>query len=223
MASIYWIPRHYIRNFCHEHGQCLSGRILDFGCGSRPYMACFPDAREYIGVDYDSNLEIGSCYVKNNIYYYDGHNLPFPDNAFDAIVTFQVIEHVDNLHHSLQELQRVASPGATVLITGPLLWPEHETPHDFRRFTRWGIQQYVQRAGFLVEKVQPLGSVYDVLCVLLLDYLNTHRSFAVKKAISFLCPVINLISVVLNKLDPWAQRSDRYCYLDIAVIATKPI
>ncbi|MCP9787678.1 class I SAM-dependent methyltransferase [Cyanobium sp. Maggiore-St4-Cus] len=218
--NIYWIPRHYIEEFCRKQGQVISGRILDFGCGSRPYAACFPDVHDYMGVEYDRNLQPGSFYEKDKVYFYDGLKLPFPDNYFDAIVSFQVIEHIENLHDSLCELKRVSRPGAKLLITGPLLWPEHEAPFDFRRFTRWGVEQIFNGAGLEVVEARPMGSIYDVLCVFLLDHLNTHRLILARKFCRFICPVINMISVLLNKLDPWALRDDRYCYLDLGLIAT---
>lgn len=88
-----------------------------------PYLSSFSNAEEYFGVEYDSNLESANYYVENNVYYCVGHKLPFSENSFDAVVSFQVIEHVKDLHYSLQELQRVAKPLAKILITGPLLWP----------------------------------------------------------------------------------------------------
>jgi SAM-dependent methyltransferase len=222
MANIYWIPRHYIHEFCREQGQFISGRILDFGCGSKPYAACFPFAREYIGIDYDKSLSQGEYCKRGNDFAYDGLKIPFPDNSFDAIVSFQVIEHVQCLQNSLAELKRVSRPGAKLLITGPLLWPEHETPYDFRRLTRWGIAQVIQEAGLKIDSVRPMGSIYDVLCVFILDYLNTHKSLLARWLCRFICPAINFLSVVLNTLDPWAQRKDRYCYLDLGLIATNP-
>jgi len=220
--NIYWIPRHYIEDFCRKQGQVISGRILDFGCGSKPYAACFPGVHDYIGVEYDRNLNRGSFYEKDKVFFYDGLKLPFPDNYFDAIVSFQVIEHIESLHESLCELKRVSRPGAKLLITGPLLWPEHETPFDFRRFTRWGVARIFQDAGLEVVEAMPMGSIYDVLCVFVLDHLNTHRSVFARRFCRFICPVINTLSILLNNLDTWALRGDRYCYLDLGLVATNP-
>lgn len=222
MTNPYWIPRHYIKKFCQANGQAISGRILDFGCGSMPYATCFANAKHYTGIEYDRNLSPGKHYIKGNVFFYDGRKLPFPDNHFDAIVSFQVIEHVENLQDVLSELRRVSRPGAKLLFTGPLLWPEHETPYDFRRFTRWGAIQTLRGAGLAVDSVEPLGSIYDLLCVFLLDYLNTHRSTLARQSCRLISPAINLISTILNRLDPWASRSNRYCYLDLAMLARNP-
>jgi hypothetical protein len=67
-----------------------------------------------------------------------------------------------------------------------------------------------------------LGTIYDVIIVLALDYLNTHPSRILSKLAFLLAPTLNLVSRVMNRLDRWATRSDRFCYLDLSIVATKP-
>ena len=220
--SIYWISRHNIEKFCLLKGKHLTGEFLDFGCGSTPYKSCFPLSQSYIGLEYDRKLDDGKYYSDGTNYYYDGALIPFADNSFDAIVSFQVLEHIKDLHTSLCELKRVSRPGAVFLFTVPLLWPEHETPFDFRRFTRWGITDIFDAAGLEVSDVVPLGSIYDVIFSFILDYINHHPSPLTKVLCKFIVPILNTASIVLNFLDPWACRSSRHCYLDLGVMATNP-
>jgi SAM-dependent methyltransferase len=200
----------------------VSGRVLDFGCGSRPYASYFSLASEYVGIEYDEKLGVHEHFIRDGVHFYGGRLLPFASNTFDVIVSFQVIEHVKCLEEIIGELMRVAKPGARFFLTLPLLWPEHEVPNDFRRYTRWGIRQLLEEAGLVVEWVEPLGTIYDVIIVLALDYLNTHPSRILSKLAFLLAPTLNLVSRVMNRLDRWATRSDRFCYLDLSIVATKP-
>src|SRR6266481_6131632 len=61
-----------------------SGRVLDVGCGGMPYRALFADrCREYIGCDlHPSAAGIVQC---------PADALSFPDESFDALVSFQVL------------------------------------------------------------------------------------------------------------------------------------
>jgi SAM-dependent methyltransferase len=45
--------------------------------------------------------------------------LPFPDERFDAVVSIEVIEHVEDQFAFLRELARIAKPGAPVVVTTP--------------------------------------------------------------------------------------------------------
>jgi SAM-dependent methyltransferase len=49
----------------------------------------------------------------------DNGSAPFPDQAFDAVVSIEVIEHLENSFLFLRELFRLAKPGATVIVTTP--------------------------------------------------------------------------------------------------------
>lgn len=220
--AVYWIPRHHISNYCKRKGGHLSGRLLDFGCGSKPYSKLFSGVDDYVGLELDRGLPLGESYMKDGRVFYNGRILPFGDSSFDAVVSFQVLEHVEDLESVLNELVRVAKPGAQFLLTAPLLWPEHECPYDHRRFTRWGVRNVLESAGLSSITVHPLGSVYDVIMVFYLDYLNTHRRSAFRQMAPLLAPIFNFFSGFLNRFDGWANREDRYCYLDLAVHATKP-
>ena len=49
----------------------------------------------------------------------DGGPLPFPDDSFEVVTVFQVIEHVADVAPFLDEIRRLTAPGGTVLFTTP--------------------------------------------------------------------------------------------------------
>lgn len=147
----------------------LQGRILDFGCGSKPYRELFPHASEYLGVDIENP---GHDHSKEGVdFFYDGHKLPFESHSFDGIFSSEVLEHVSNPEEMLPELYRVLRPGGKILITVPFVWNEHEMPHDYFRFTREGIRVQFEKAGFRVLRVEKTGHFAMVLWQLMMLYL----------------------------------------------------
>jgi len=71
----------------------------------------------------------------------DAHQLPLKDNSIDLIIANNVIEHLHDPQTALAEMKRVLVPGGHVYFTVPFLYPIHEAPRDFARFTKFGLQK----------------------------------------------------------------------------------
>ncbi len=69
----------------------------------------------------------------------DAHRLPFRAGSFDAAVASQVLEHLHSPAVALSELTRVLRTDGMMLVALPFLYPLHQTPHDYQRLTRWGL------------------------------------------------------------------------------------
>lgn len=148
----------------------LSGRLLDFGCGSKPYKSLFTKVSEYIGVDIENE---GHDHETEDVdFYYDGVTLPFEQEMFDSILCSEVLEHVPDIDTTLSELNRVLVLGGKLLITVPFVWPEHELPFDFRRFTVNGLSQKVKDHGFEIRKVNTSGTFIEVIVQMWVMYLH---------------------------------------------------
>ena len=92
---------------------------------------------EYIGLDTHNS---GHNHVNTDAdFFYNGDYFPFDDNSFDCLVCFQVMEHVDNVDLFLAEIKRVLKPDGLLLASAPFMWPEHEMPYDFKRWTSIGF------------------------------------------------------------------------------------
>ena len=114
-----------------NNSSVLKGKVLDFGCGSKPYKHLFTSVTEYIGVDY--LIEGRTENIDTIDFYYDGKKIPFENNTFDGVLCTEVLEHVFNLNEVLNELNRVLKPKGKAIITTPFMWEEHEMPYDFAR------------------------------------------------------------------------------------------
>jgi SAM-dependent methyltransferase/uncharacterized protein YbaR (Trm112 family) len=68
----------------------------------------------------------------------DGHDLPFIDGAFDAVVTTAVLEHVLYPERVAAEIARVVKPGGLLYSELPFMQQVHEGAYDFTRYTLSG-------------------------------------------------------------------------------------
>lgn len=81
-------------------------KLLDLGCGSKPYKNLFAGTTQYIGLDIVDGPEVD---VVGNAW-----ELPFPDNSFDVIISTQVLEHTEKVEQTVREIQRVVKPGGQI-------------------------------------------------------------------------------------------------------------
>ena len=106
-------------------------RVLDVGCGDRPYEQLLKGAAEIVGFDVPGNPHA------------DLHGsidaIPVEDGSFDVVLCLQVLEHVPDPATAVRELRRVVKPGGRVLLSTHGVYPFHPTPNDFWRWTHDGL------------------------------------------------------------------------------------
>ena len=111
-------------------------RVLDAGAGEGQYADRFR-AHRYTGVDL--GVGDGSWNYSDLDAVADLIALPFRDSTFDAALNVVTLEHVPEPARVVEELFRVLRPGGTLLMIVPHEWEEHQTPHDYFRYTRYGM------------------------------------------------------------------------------------
>lgn len=149
----------------------MQGKLLDFGCGSKPYKTLFA-VSEYVGAD----IKVSGHDHRNEEIdvYYDGKTLPFADGSFDSIFSSEVFEHVFNLSQILDELNRVLKPGGHMLLTVPFVWDEHEIPYDFARYTSFGLEHILQEKGFVVVRKEKTTNYVSTMSQMWAAYVYQH-------------------------------------------------
>jgi len=99
----------------------------------------------------------------------DMHYIPLQDECMDSVLSIAVLEHTRLPWECAREIHRVLRPGGTAVICVPFLQSEHSVPHDFFRYTVYGLQSMLEWAGFEVESVERLGRQHRALAWMLLE------------------------------------------------------
>jgi len=137
--------------------QCVpyvKGRLLDVGCGQRPYeKTFFAGASEYVGADYQTDRSRPDVVCS-------AVEMPVPNESFDTVTCTEVLEHVPDPLRALREMHRVLKPGGHLILTTPMYWPRHDLPYDFFRYPYDGLLHLVKESGFELVKLFNRGRSY---------------------------------------------------------------
>lgn len=163
------VIRQYVGAVAHK----ATGRLLDVGCGNKPYRDLFPHVSEYVGMDRSAAaVDDHRPDAAGRRAHYDveglADDMPFPAGRFESILCTQVIEHLPDPRRFFAEAARVAAPGAVLILTAPLVNPLHEVPYDYYRYTSYGLVELSRAAGWEVEAVTPMGGTWMAVGYLLL-------------------------------------------------------
>jgi SAM-dependent methyltransferase len=144
-------------------------RMLDAGAGEGQYAHYFVRQR-YCGVD----LAVGDAgwdYTDLDVLA-DLTALPFRDGVFHAAINVVTLEHLCEPARALAEIGRTIEPGGRLLIAAPHEWEVHQAPHDYFRYTRYGLQYLLERAGFEAVEIHPAGGYFRLVARRLLNGLQ---------------------------------------------------
>lgn len=194
-----------------ENSHLITGKVLDFGCGQKPYEKYFK-ASEYTGLEYD--CEISRMGNKADVFY-DGHTFPFKDNYFDCAISTQVLEHVPDPQRCLDELFRVIKPGGYVMLSVPFLQEEHGGPYDFQRYTEFGLRVLVEKSGFEIIKYKKLTTGIKAL----ISTINFYISICYEQKLKY--KIYKRIFNLLGKLLTRKTNREGGLYVNNFIIARK--
>lgn len=195
----------------------LRGEVLDVGCGTKPYRE-FVAATRYVGLDYDApeRRATGIADV-----FYDGGRFPLGDASFDGVLCTQVLEHVFTPEEFLREIARVLRPGGCLVLTVPFVWDEHEQPHDFGRYSSFGLRALLERTGFEVVVLEKTPADARAIAQLMAGWVyklvqSRGRLVGLAVQLVVIAP-ISLLGLIAGAVLP----RNRDFYLDSVVLARK--
>jgi len=152
--------------------------ILDVGCGIKPYRNLFKN-KDYVGIDIEGGGHPDSAKTIDK--FYDGENIPYEDNSFGNIICTQVLEHAEKPETLIKEFSRILKKEGGIFISMPFIYPEHEIPHDFQRYTSFKHKKILEKNGFkninIVKSTGFCGTFGQIFIIYFYERLNFKRYF----------------------------------------------
>lgn len=157
-------------------------RILEVGCGTGIALNLLKLARENIsGIDI-STTSIATAKAKGlaGVSVYDGKTIPFNDDSFDLVSSFDVLEHADDPEHFLNESYRVLKPGGLLFVVCPNFL---SITNNYHHHTRSVLQKGKNLVGIFQRLISKKHSFRKMAVIVRDDFHSDDDACAVTNPI----------------------------------------
>lgn len=146
------ITRYNLDYFIKKHA--TEKRTLNIGSGTSPYIDHFPNS---------VNLDIEKSGFVDILG--DAQNLPFKDKTFEVILATEILEHLKEPQKAIDEMKRVCKNNGKLILTTRFIFPLHDTPNDYYRYTKYGLRHLLRewRIIEIKEETDTVGSIAVLL------------------------------------------------------------
>jgi SAM-dependent methyltransferase len=213
------LVRWLAREATQAHEDLGRYRVLDVGCGVKPYESLFaPYAESYVGVDPVDNPR---AELKGSV-----EDLPVEDGSFDVVLCIQVLEHCLDPPLAVRELCRVTAPGGRVLASTHGVMPYHPSPTDYWRWTHAGLAKLFADNGtwasFRVTPGSGTTACLGMLVAINLDlfFRHVHAGWIARPLVATINRVADVVDSRFDRLRDPAQSSTLFA--NFHVVAEVP-
>ncbi len=211
---LYYIHDNSLKNIFVS--QIIKGRLLDIGCGQKPYKKMLETyVSEHIGVDHPATLHDTSQIDLFGLAY----DVPVSDQSFDTAICTAVLEHLEEPELALRECFRVLKPGGMAIYSVPFIWHVHEAPRDFYRYSKYGLQYLFEKVGFEIVEIKALSGFWFTFGQLLVYNLYRFNIGPLRtlRIIDLLGLLVQAVAYSLDSIDKTEQWTWMYM-----IVARKP-
>ena len=178
--------------------ETIHGQVLEAGAGGSPFGRHFRElADQWITLDIQDRY--GDIDLLSDV-----QDMPeVESDSFDVVICTQVLEHLPAPGDALQEIRRVLKNDGILILSAPHLSMIHEAPHDYFRFTRFGLERLCRDDGLVPRRIEATGGIVAFLL---------HPLRAVLLSLAYPIPGVRNVALAFNELVlvPLTVLVDRY-------------
>ena len=218
--SYNWLIYDISDKWLESYSKYYKGTLVDLGCGEAPHKNYFLQyADQYIGVDWTKTLHNSKSYIISDL----NKKIEVEDNFADTIISLSVMEHLCEPQIFLNESYRILKNDGTIILGVPWMWWIHEAPHDYFRYTPYGLKYMFKKAGYKDIQIQPTTGFFT-MWFLKMNYFSLKwiKGSKIRKTL------MNMLLIPFwytsQKLAPWLDNKHRGWSLESAgffVVAKK--
>lgn len=205
-------------------GPLMSGTVVDIGCAKQDPRKQVAPGDRYIGIDYYQTAT--EWYHTRPDVYGDAQRLPLVAGSVHCVLLLDVLEHLPDPDRCIAEAHRVLCSRGRLIVEVPFLYPIHDAPLDFHRWTPHGLVRLAQRHGFRVESLEAFGAPAETAALLLnLAYARALMGWMERRSplivLAAFAPVVVLLCNLAGAMFSSRSSDGKFMSLGYRVLMTK--
>ncbi len=157
MLCEFFLIKNKIRGFLRASFKNKNDKILDLGCGEKPY---YHDALEGSVICLDI-IQTSKTHLVS-----DADKLPFKPDSFEKVICVNSFYYFKNPFIVVESIHDVLKKNGKFVLVLPFFYPIHDAPIDKYRFTEYGLRTLLEDK-FKVERIEAIGGIFTLPSVLL--------------------------------------------------------
>ena len=200
-----WLIYDISDKWLESYSKYYKGTLVDLGCGEAPHKNYFLQyVNKYIGVDWTNTLHNSKADIISDL----NKKIEIENDFADTIISLSVMEHLCEPQIFLNESYRILKKDGTIILGVPWMWWIHEAPHDYFRYTPYGLKYMFEKAGYKDIQVQPTTGFFS-MWFLKMNYFSLKWIKGSKIRRTFTKAFLIPFWYSSQKLAPWLDNKHR--------------
>ncbi len=219
-----WLLSRHADSSCQYIAKEINNDVLDIGCGHKAIKDYLDKKVVYHGLDYYQTAKNWYACVPD--LYGDAQSLPIASESVSNVLLLDVLEHLPAPQQCVKEVARILIPNGKLILQVPFLYPLHDVPLDFHRWTKYGFENLFKDTGLTVIAIDSTGKPIETagvmlniaLCKMFINAMNDKDPrLLLLLFVPLLVPIINIVCFLLASF----SAKDCFMPLNYRVIAIK--
>ena len=197
------LRREHLDRLLSKYKKYIKKNVLDIGgkkVGKKGFFSLEPSSVNYVKY-LNPDKKTKPDYLCN------AEKIPTKDNVFDTVIITEVLEYVENVSKTLNEIKRVTKKNSYIIVSIPFLVPVHgDFLLDKRRYTEEKLKKIFLQNSFKIKHLEYIGSVFAVI----FDLIFVTLGYSAVKKNYFLLKILNSLRFIFSFFDSFFLHNSKF-------------
>lgn len=195
------------RKLVIHQSHCSTGHLLDYGCGTGAFLMEMKSAGWQVqGMEPDPGAASRAAELTSSTISHPDQLSSLPGKSFNVVTMWHVLEHVHDLHGTLEQVKRILKQDGTLIVAVPNHksfdathyaehWAAYDVPRHLHHFSPDSLSKLMQLHSMKVTAIKPMW--YDAFYVSLLS--EKYKTGSMRLIPALLTGIVSNLNAIFKK------------------------